>query len=276
MTVYMFPGQGAQFKGMGDELFSKYTKEVTIANEILGYDIADLCSNNPDNKLSNTQYTQPALFVVEALTFLENQHSHEKPDYCIGHSIGEYSALFAANALSFDTGLQLVKKRGELMAEAKGGGMLAVINLPCERIEQILQGNNLTTIDIANHNSPKQIVISGPQQDIQRANQLLSDEAMMCVPLNVSGAFHSRYMQEAADKFKQFIGQFKFNHFNAKVIANLNVECYTESSIKENLVNQITSPVRWSETIKTLKSLGENEFIEIGPGNVLTRLMAQN
>lgn len=276
MTVYMFPGQGAQCKGMGADFFSKYAKETSIANEILGYDVADLCNNDPENKLSNTQYTQPALFIVEALTFLEKQHSYEKPDYCIGHSLGEYSALFASGALSFDTGLQLVKKRGELMAQASGGSMLAVINLSSDRIEQILNGNNINTIDIANHNSPKQIVISGPQGDIQRANQLLSDEAMMCVPLNVSGAFHSRYMQDAANQFKQFINQFSFNSFNTKVIANSNVECYIQNSIIDNLVNQVTTPVRWCETISYLKGQGESEFIEIGPGNVLTRLMAQN
>lgn len=276
MTTYMFPGQGSQIKGMGAELFAQFPVEVKMAQEILGYSIEDLCINDPKQQLGNTAYTQPALFVVEALSFKAKLEQGTKPEYCIGHSLGEYAALFAAGAFDFATGLKLVQKRGELMAQASAGGMLAVVNLSAERIRALLQSNELNTIDFANYNSSKQVVLSGPAGDISKANEILSKEAMMCVPLRVSGAFHSRYMEAAAKEFEKFINQFEMSHLHVQVIANVTAQPYTDTVIKENLVKQITSPVRWSESISYLKNKGESEFIEIGPGNVLTRLMAQN
>lgn len=275
MSVYMFPGQGSQVKGMGADLFGKFPTEVQLANDILGYSIADLCINDPLQQLMNTQYTQPALYVVEALAFLARQ-SAPKPNFCIGHSLGEYSALFAAGCFDFTTGLKLVKKRGELMAQASGGGMLAVINLPVERARVLLQANGLGSIDFANYNSNSQIVLSGPAADIAKANDVLSKEAMMCVPLRVAGAFHSRYMLDAANEFASYIQQFEFTEPHIQVIANVTAEPYTQALIKDYLVRQITSPVRWTDIIRYLKQKGESEFLEVGPGNVLARLMSQN
>ena len=275
MTTYMFPGQGSQVKGMGADLFDKFPILVRQANDILGYSIEELCVNDPNLQLMNTQYTQPALYIVEALSFLSN-YTNKKPNYCVGHSLGEYSALFAAGCFSFSTGLQLVKKRGELMAQASGGGMLAVVNLPAERIQTLLQQNGLESIDFANYNASNQIVLSGSSNDIQQAYEILSKETSICIPLRVTGAFHSRYMQGAAEEFKKYIHEFEFAKPHTPVIANVNAEPYELETIKDNLVRQITGSVRWTDTIRYLRNKGEMEFIEIGPGNVLTRLMDQN
>jgi malonyl CoA-acyl carrier protein transacylase len=272
----MFPGQGSQIKGMGSDIFAQFPQELRIAQEILGYSIEELCINDANQQLGNTAYTQPALFVVEALAFKAKSTNGNKPEYLIGHSLGEYAALFAAGAFDFSTGLKLVQKRGELMAKASGGGMLAVVNLPTERIKSLLQLNELNTIDFANYNSMKQTVLSGPAADILSAKEILAKEALMCVPLKVSGAFHSRYMEPAAKEFEQFLNQFTMTNLHCQVIANVTAQPYTDSTIKENLVQQISNPVRWAETISYIKNLGGTEFIEIGPGNVLTRLMAQN
>lgn len=276
MITFMFPGQGSQVKGMGADLFARFPEEIKVAQEVLGYSIEDLCVNDSKQQLGNTAYTQPALFVVEALSFKSKYTQENKPEYYIGHSLGEYAALYAAGAFDFATGLKLVQKRGELMAQASGGGMLAVVNLSVERIKALLQVNELNSIDFANYNSSKQVVLSGPAADISKANVVLSKEALMCVPLKVSGAFHSRYMGAAAQEFEQFLNQFELSSLHSKVIANVTAQPYTDANIKTNLVQQITSPVRWAEIISYIKNKNGAEFIEIGPGNVLTRLMAQN
>jgi malonyl CoA-acyl carrier protein transacylase len=271
----MFPGQGSQTKGMGIELYSLFSEQIKQADEILGYSLKDLCLDDPHNQLNNTEYTQPALYIIEALSFLALNLEEPKPQFLIGHSLGEYAALFAAGAFDFLTGLKLVQKRGALMAKVCDGGMLAVINLTEERIKELLQSNGLETIDFANFNSPKQIVLSGPAEDIAKANEVLAKEALMCVPLKVSGAFHSRYMKQAAHEFAQFISQYTFSPLQIPVIANVTADLYDENKIKDYLVKQITEPVRWTQIIRFLKEKGETVFVEVGPGNVLTRLVAQ-
>jgi malonyl CoA-acyl carrier protein transacylase len=275
MTVYMFPGQGSQAKGMGIELFSHFPEQIKQADDFLGYSIKELCLHDPKEQLAHTEYTQPALYVIEALSSLARASEEAIPNYLVGHSLGEYAALFTAGAFDFITGLMLVQKRGELMAQARNGGMLAVINLAEDRIKFLLQTNGLESIDFANFNSPKQIVLSGLAEDIVKAHEVLSAEAMMCVPLKVSGAFHSRFMQAAANEFERFIATVELSPLQTPVIANVTAKPYSANTIKENLVKQICSPVRWTETIQYLKNQGETVFIEVGPGNVLTRLVAQ-
>lgn len=275
MTTLMFPGQGSQVKGMGADVFSKFPVEVKQASECLGYAIDDLCLNDPNQQLNNTLYTQPALYVVEALMYLSRQGEFQ-PGYFIGHSLGEYVALFAAGSFDFITGLQLVKKRAELMSTASGGGMLAVVNLSQDRIDSLLKSQGLNAIDYANYNSPKQVVLSGAALDISKAQSILSAEATLCMPLRVSGAFHSHLMQGAADVFAQTLEGFEMVAPRVPVIANVNALPYDGTNIRKNLAEQITSAVQWTETIRYLKSKGESEFVEMGPGNVLTRLMLQN
>jgi trans-AT polyketide synthase/acyltransferase/oxidoreductase domain-containing protein len=275
MKAYVFPGQGSQKKGMGSDLFDSYNDLVSKADAILGYSIKELCLNDPDNQLGQTQFTQPALFVVNALTYLKKkEETSSAPDYVAGHSLGEYNALFAAGVFDFETGLKIVKYRGQMMAGAKGGGMAAVIGLNSGRIEQILRDNSLSSIDIANYNSDSQIVISGPKQDIEAAKSVFeSSGAMLYVVLNVSGAFHSRYMNDAGNNFKSFMDQFDFSEPEIKVIANCTARPYDKDNVKENLYKQIFNSVQWLDSIRYMIERGVTEFEEVGPGNVLTRLI---
>ena len=198
ITVYVFPGQGSQKVGMGEGLFETQPELVARADDILGYSIQRLCLEDPDSNLNSTDYTQPALFTVNALTYLNKvkQSGHE-PDFVAGHSLGEYNALFAAQVFDFDTGLKLVKKRGEIMSKAHGGGMAAVVRISPEKTEEVLRNAGIDSIDIANYNAPMQTVISGRKDDIDNVSKYFDEAGAVYVPLKVSGAFHSRYMKDA-------------------------------------------------------------------------------
>lgn len=274
MLAYVFPGQGSQFIGMGKDLFDKYPELTRKADEVLGYSIKELCLNGPEERLNDTQYTQPALYVINAFMYLQEvEKTGVKPNYVAGHSLGEYNALFAAEAFSFEDGLRLVKKRGELMHEAKGGGMAAVIKVTSERVKEIIEKHHLDTIDIGNFNSPVQTVISGKKEDIANAKYVFEEEGIgHYVILKVSGAFHSRYMKEAADNFKDYIEQFEFNEFRIPVISNVSARIYKKGFEKENLVNQMFHSVQWTDTICYLMGKGDITINQIGPGAVLTGL----
>lgn len=274
MKTFVFPGQGSQQKGMGGNLFDEFQELTRSADSVLGYSIKKLCLEDPDEQLGKTQFTQPALFTVNALTYLQKiRTSGSRPDYIAGHSLGEYNALFAAGAFDFESGLMLVQKRGALMAQAHGGGMAAVIGLKVDKVDEILVQNNLRTLRIANYNSPSQIVISGPDVDIQRVHDLFKAAGGRYIPLNVSGAFHSRYMNKAKQEFEEFIEAFTFSPLTIPVISNVSARPYGPEEIKKNLADQITCPVKWTESIRYLMGRGKMEFEEIGPGKVLTRLI---
>lgn len=277
MTVFVFSGQGSQKVGMGEGLFSEFRALTTQANEILGYSIEELCLQGPQSQLSQTQFTQPALFIVEAIQYQKNlQESGNKPDFVAGHSLGEYAALYAAGVFDFATGVKLVKKRGELMSQVSGGGMAAVIGLDAEKIKAVLQDNNLESIDVANFNSLSQTVISGKAEDITAAKASFEAAgAMMYVPLPVSGAFHSRYMQAVNAEFKSYLEQFDFNAPQIPVIANLTAKPYETTDIIHNLAEQIDHPVQWVASIRYLLEQEETEFVEVGPGKVLSGLIAR-
>lgn len=274
MTTYLFPGQGSQKVGMGGNLFEEYMEITERASAILGYSIKELCLYDSKNRLNFTQYTQPALYVVNALSYLERiRKDGKKPDFVVGHSMGEYSALFAAGAFDFDTGLRLVQRRGNLMGQVHGGGMAAIIGLIGADIVSLLEKNGLQEIDIANYNSPKQTVISGPKELIEKSVSIFkSAGAQLCIPLAVSGAFHSRYMEPLRKEFALDLNLYKFNDLDIPVISNVEARPYTKEKICYLLEKQITHPVRWIETIQYLMGKGEHEFIEAGPGNVLTGL----
>ena len=276
MRAFIFPGQGSQAKGMGKELFDKYPELVEKADKILGYSIKELCLEDPENKLNNTQYTQPALYTVNALSYYDEvDTSGEKPDFLAGHSLGEYNALLAAGCFDFEAGLKLVKKRGELMSQVKDGAMAAIMNSSKAEIEQILADNNLTNVDLANYNSPTQIVISGASDEIAAAKSVFSFGKVLFYPLNTSGAFHSRFMQESRDKFRTYAKRFKYAEPQIPVISNVTAEPYKEGELITNLPEQISSTVMWSDSILHLLSIDKDmEFKEIGHGNVLTKLVA--
>lgn len=275
MTTYVFPGQGSQKKGMGIGLFDEFREQTAKADDILGYSIEELCLQDPMNQLGQTQFTQPALYVVNSLIYLKKiQETGTKPDYVAGHSLGEYCALFAAGVYSFETGIRLVKKRGELMSKVSGGGMAAVIGLKEAAINKVLNDNGLDSITIANYNSPTQIVISGIKEDIIKAQQIFEKAgAQLYVPLNVSGAFHSPHMAAARKEFEQFLTSVAISELVIPVISNVYARPYKQTDIKKNLVEQITNPVKWTETIQYLMGMGEMNFEELGPGKVLTGLI---
>ncbi len=275
MSTYIFPGQGSQSVGMGAEVFDHFDEHVRNADELLGYSIKTLCLSDPKNQLSITSYTQPALYIVNALSYLKRvQEVGNEANFFIGHSLGEYNALFAAGVFDFLTGLTLVKKRGELMAQAKEGGMAAIIGLTEAQITETIDGSRFRNIYIANYNSPQQIVISGARDEVVAGQEMFENAgAKMYIPLNVSGAFHSVFMEEARQEFKEFLTGFNFSPLNKPVIANLNAKPYIYSEIKNNLADQITHPVRWTQSVNYLMKQNEQNFIEVGPGRVLTGLI---
>jgi trans-AT polyketide synthase/acyltransferase/oxidoreductase domain-containing protein len=273
----MFPGQGSQKKGMGESLFDEFPEMVRVADDVLGHSIKDLCLNDPGKQLGQTQYTQPALYVVNALTYSRTvKEWNARPGFVLGHSLGEYSALFAAGVFDFETGLRLVQRRGALMAEAKGGGMAAVIGMDADQVGKVLRDAGLDAIDLANINSPGQTVISGLKADIDRARaNFEAAGARMYVPLEVSGAFHSRYMGIAVDGFRKFLDEFEFKEPILTVISNVEARPHEGNRIKSLLADQLTSPVRWAESIQYLEQQGVSDFKETGPGNVLTGILGQ-
>jgi malonyl CoA-acyl carrier protein transacylase len=268
---------------MGRDLFDctpEFSEAEADIDGILGYSLRTLCLENPDKKLQQTQYTQPALYVVNYLHYCKATRDGRSPEIIAGHSLGEYNALQAAGAFDLLDGLRLVKRRGELMARAKNGAMAAIIGLPAKRIEDVLRSSGLSTIDVANYNAPAQTVISGPVEAIARAEDAFRGaDVRLFVRLPVSAAFHSRYMAEAAAEFRTFLKTFKFRDLQTQVMSNVTGRPYPEGStdgiIKARLAEQIVSPVRWETTIQYLKGRGETEFLELGPGTVLTKLNQQ-
>ncbi len=272
MHAIFFPGQGAQFRGMGRDLFGQYPSLTSKASEILGYPIATLCVDDSDNQLSKTQFTQPALYVVNALAYYAWRESNPsaKVDYFAGHSLGEYNALLAAEAFSFEDGLQLVKLRGQLMGQASGGGMAAVLGVRAEVIRTKLHEGGLQDVELVNFNSPTQTVISGIAADIAAAERLFSQAGIRCVVLNVGAAFHSRYMRDAQEVFLQHLQQRSLRHPRTPVIANLTGLPYEDGHTNQTLGRQIASPVKWMDSVIYLLAQGELRYTEIG-GTILTK-----
>lgn len=270
LAAWVFPGQGSQRKGMGADVFDRFPDLCAAADAILGYSVRDLCLNNPHDRLRQTLYAQPAIYVVNALNYFALQD--EAPDFLAGHSLGEYNALLAAGCFDFETGLRLVQRRGELMGQALDGGMLAVIGIEASRITEILADHGINEIDIANYNSLEQIVISGPKTTLSIASDVLKRAGGRCMALDVSAAFHSRYMTEAAVAFADYLRPFNFAEPRLPVISNVTAEPYAKQNIPDLLARQIDSPVRWCESLRYLILQGVDVVREVGGERVLTSL----
>ncbi|HRL23095.1 MAG TPA: ACP S-malonyltransferase [Alcaligenes sp.] len=275
MKAILFPGQGAQFRGMGKDLFARYRELTDLASDVLGYSIETLCTQDPQAQLRLTQYTQPALYVVNALGYYAKRDAGmPQPDYVAGHSLGEYNALLAADVFDFQTGLRLVQRRGELMGTVRQGGMAAVLGMDEDSLKELLHQHGLDTIDLANFNTLSQIVIAGPESAIAQAEALLTARQIRCVILNVSAAFHSRYMQPSQQLFADFLTQFSFADPRIPVIANVTARPYgTAQDVAPTLAQQISSPVRWTDSIRYLMGAGCTEFTEVG-AEVLSKMVA--
>ncbi|MCG7563259.1 ACP S-malonyltransferase [Pseudoalteromonas sp. McH1-42] len=276
MKSYLFPGQGAQYVGMGKAWFELFPEQTHTASEILGYCIKTLCLDDPHNQLNQTEFTQPALYVVSALAFLAHQQRDPIPaDFMAGHSLGEYTALFAAGAVSFEDGLRLVQQRGALMSQVDGGAMAAVLALDEATIRTCLTVHQLETLDIANLNSPKQSVLSGLNDDISRAQQVIEQAGGRFIRLNTSGAFHSRYMAGVQADFARCVAEVEFKAPSVPVIANVSARPYQDHTIQSQLIAQLTSSVRWTDSIAYLLAQGDMTFVELGPKKILTKLVAE-
>ncbi|WP_316976518.1 ACP S-malonyltransferase [Shumkonia mesophila] len=268
MKAFLFPGQGAQRIGMGAELFEAFPDLVAEADGCLGYSIRELCLNGPIERLTRTNFTQPAIYVVSALKYLEQRAARGRPDCVLGHSVGEYVALFAGGVFDFRTGLSLVQKRGELMDRAQSGGMAAVLGLEAGAIEEVIRRHNLADIYPANFNTPRQIVLSGRRDAVIAAEPLFREAgASHYVVLQVGGAFHTPLMAEAGRDFAAFVADIPFEKPQIPVICNVTARPHSADRIRERMIEQITAPVRWCDSIRYLLAKGARfeDFTEIGP-----------
>lgn len=278
MKIYMFPGQGSQSKEMGAGLFERYPELTARADAILGYSIRELCMEDPREELNKTQFTQPALYVVNALSYLRKVEESGKPDFLAGHSLGEFNALMAAGCFDFETGLRMVQKRGELMSQVSGGAMAAIVNASSEHIADVLKANGLSNVYMANFNAPLQTVISGLHAEVASAEPHFQMQGKMrFYPLATSGAFHSAYMQDAMAQFRDYLKDVPFGAPQIPVLANVTARPYQADAILDTLASQIASTVRWSDSMQYLMALAQvrgatPEFVECGHGDVLTRL----
>lgn len=278
MKTYMFPGQGSQKVGMGGELFDHFSELTAKADEILGYSVKTLCLEDPQEQLGQTQFTQPALYVVNALSYYKLlEDTGEKPDFVAGHSLGEFNALLAAGCFSFEDGLKLVKKRGELMSQVSGGGMAAITNANIDQIKAVLNDNDLNNIGLANFNTPQQTVISGLREDIDNAKAFFEQAGLKFTTLATSGAFHSHHMAPSQQEFAGYLDTFELAPLQIPVIANVTALPYEDTEVLTNLSKQIASSVMWSNTVVYLMEEAEKageqmEFVEVGHGKVLAGL----
>ncbi|HCJ1109667.1 TPA: ACP S-malonyltransferase [Legionella pneumophila] len=268
MSILLFPGQGSQFKGMGKELFRQFPEMVAASNEILGYDIEQIVLTEAINQ---TIYTQPLIYCISVMDWLERK-SQLKVDMVLGHSLGEYAALYVAEVFDFATGLKIVKRRAELMSEVKEGSMAAIVGIDAARIATIIQENQLPLV-IANYNSALQTVISGSDAYIDSSAKWFTDGRY--IKLNVSGAFHSPLMQSCSDAFYLYLSQFKFNQPRYPIIFNATARGHVDNNtpMPKLLSQQLVNSVFWHQSIEYCLALGYLEFIEVGPGRVLTSLL---
>lgn len=270
-TAWIFPGQGSQAIGMGADLFDLPAAQAKFeqAEQILGWSVPDVC-RHPEDKVSQTLYTQPCLYVVESILVDLLHGQGQTPDLVAGHSLGEYVALYAAGVFDFAAGLGLVKQRAALMCGASGGIMAALLGFDREQLEQ--QIAQTPDVVMANDNSASQVVISGSEEAVEAV--LAAVKSKRAVKLNVSGAFHSPMMAAAAAEFQTVLDQVAFQSARVPVLSNVDPTAATDAAIlKERLSRQMTGSVRWREISEQIPGWGIERAVEVGPGKVLTGLL---
>lgn len=270
-TAWVFPGQGSQAVGMGLDLLElpEAAAKFEQAQEILGWSVVEVCRSE-EAKLAKTLYTQPCLYTVESILVSVMQSQGNQPDLVAGHSLGEYVALYAAGVFDFATGLKLVKRRSELMDGASEGAMAALIGFDRDQLDQQIQ--QTPGVVLANDNNAGQVVISGTPEAVEAV--MANVKTKRAVKLNVSGAFHSPLMKDAAAEFQKVLDEVNFQSANVPVLSNVDPEPATEADVlKQRLSQQMTGSVRWREISLKLPDVGISRVIEVGPGKVLTGLI---
>ena len=277
--AFLFPGQGAQSVGMGKDLYNNFESAKSVfdtADKVLGKSITTLCFEGPEDALKQTVNTQPCIVTmsIAALEALKSQ-LNIKPDFVAGHSLGEYCAMYEAGVMSLDTTLKAIQKRADLMGSTHGGAMSAILNAPEGALEEALkEASQVGYVDVANYNSPAQVVITGDEAAVAKAGELLLEKgARRVVPLAVSGAFHSKFMENAGHEFEGFVNSLDIHNASIPVMTNVDASATTESSdFRVKMPKQIYSSVHWTQTIQKMSAEGVEIFVEIGPGRVLAGL----
>ncbi|PDP62287.1 [acyl-carrier-protein] S-malonyltransferase [Porphyromonas gingivalis] len=280
MKAFVFPGQGAQFVGMGKDLYEQNPEAKAYfekANEILGFRITDILFNGTAEELKQTKVTQPAIF-LHSVILAKTMGEDFRPDMVAGHSLGEFSALVAAGAMTFEDGLRLVSKRAMAMqkaCEVRPSTMAAVLGLPDEKVEEICAQVTDEVVVPANYNCPGQIVISGSVEGVDRACELLKEAgAKRALKLAVGGAFHSPLMEPAREELAKAIEETTISQPICPIYQNVTASAVTDpAEIKKNLIAQLTAPVRWTQSVLNMTADGAGHFMELGPGNVLQGLV---